>query len=94
MAAIRTMRAAFYEPGNNKAVLKDIPIPKPTSKQVLLQVAAAGVCHSDVFVLTGFLPDARTYIMGHENVGYAVEYVQRRSGFFWTPWLTSMQMGQ
>ena len=88
------MRAAFYEPGNNKAVLKDIPIPKPTSKQVLLQVAAAGVCHSDVFVLTGFLPDARTYIMGHENVGYAVEYVQRRSGFFWTPWLTSMQMGQ
>lgn len=75
MVIARTMHAAFYTPGNNKAVLKDTPIPTPTSKQVLLKVAAAGVCHSDVYFLTDDVPDPRTYIMGHENVGYAAEYV-------------------
>ncbi|RPD66656.1 GroES-like protein [Lentinus tigrinus ALCF2SS1-6] len=74
MAPVRTMRAAFYTPGDNKAVLKDTPIPTPTSKQVLLKLAAAGVCHSDVYFLSDDVLDPRTYVMGHENVGYAVEY--------------------
>ncbi|KAI0749440.1 N-benzyl-3-pyrrolidinol dehydrogenase [Daedaleopsis nitida] len=73
MSYTGTMRGAFYEPGNNKVVLKDTPIPTPTAKQVLLKVAAAGVCHSDVFFLSDAVPDPRTYILGHENVGYAVQ---------------------
>ena len=75
MVIAHTMRAAFYTQGNNKVVLKNTPIPTPTSKQVLLKVAAAGVCHSDVYFLSDDVPDPRTYVMGHENVGYAVEYV-------------------
>ncbi len=78
-----TMLAAFYQPGNNKAVLRDIPIPKPSSKQVLIKVAAAGVCHTDTFLLANVLPDPRTYILGHENVGYAVEYVHLRGISFY-----------
>ncbi|KAI0695869.1 N-benzyl-3-pyrrolidinol dehydrogenase [Cerioporus squamosus] len=74
------MRAAFYTPGNNKAVLKDTPIPTPTSKQVLLKVAAAGVCHSDVYFLSDDVLDPRTYVMGHENVGYAVEWGSEVTG--------------
>ncbi len=70
------MRAAFFTPGNNKVVLKDTLIPTPTSEQVLLKVAAAGVCHSDVYLLSDDILDSRTYVMGHETVGYAVEYVR------------------
>lgn len=78
-----TMLAAFYQPGNNQAVLRDIPTPKPSSKQVLINVAAAGVCHTDTFLLANVLPDPRTYILGHENVGYAVEYVHLRGISFY-----------
>ncbi len=70
-----TMLGGFYVPGNNRVVLQDTPIPTPTAKQVLLKVVAAGVCHSDVFFLNASTPDPRTYILGHENAGYAVSYV-------------------
>lgn len=70
-----TMLGGFYVPGNNKVVLQETPIPTPTAKQVLLKVVAAGVCHSDVFFLNASTPDPRTYILGHENAGYAVSYV-------------------
>ena len=70
-----TMLGGFYVPGNNKAVLKETPIPTPTAKQVLVKVVAAGVCHSDVFFLSGASLDPRTYILGHENAGYPVSYV-------------------
>ena len=70
-----TMLGGFYVPGNNKAVLKETPIPTPTAKQVLVKVVAAGVCHSDVFFLSGASLDTRTYILGHENAGYPVSYV-------------------
>ncbi|KAH9943281.1 N-benzyl-3-pyrrolidinol dehydrogenase [Epithele typhae] len=69
-----TMRAAVFHPGNNNLVLEHIPIPKPGPNQVLLKVAAAGVCHSDTAILTDVLDDSRTYVLGHENVGYAVEW--------------------
>ncbi|OSD03994.1 GroES-like protein [Trametes coccinea BRFM310] len=74
MTAIpQTMKAAVLVPGNNELVLQDVPVPVPGPKQVLLKVAAAGVCHSDTFLLSATLPDTRTYIPGHENVGYAVK---------------------
>lgn len=68
-----TMRAAVYHFGNNNLVLEHVPRPTPGPGQVLIKVAAAGVCHSDTFFLSDMLDDQRTYIYGHENVGYAVE---------------------
>ena len=68
-----TMRAALYVPGHNELVLQDVPIPTPGPREVLLKVVAAGVCHSDTFVLSAAFPDPRSYILGHENVGYAVQ---------------------
>ncbi|KAI0649383.1 GroES-like protein [Trametes meyenii] len=67
------MKAAVFHPGNNELVIQDVPIPTPGPKEVLLKIAAAGVCHSDTFVLSSILPDNRSYIFGHENVGYAVK---------------------
>ncbi|KAL7281273.1 hypothetical protein ACG7TL_004582 [Trametes sanguinea] len=74
----QTMKAAVLVPGNNELVIQDVPVPTPGPNQVLMKIAAAGVCHSDTFILSAALPDSRSYILGHENVGYAVQYVLRR----------------
>ncbi|KAJ7139985.1 hypothetical protein C8R43DRAFT_1202064 [Mycena crocata] len=62
-----TMFAAVYVPGNERLVLnKNYPIRELEDNEILLKVAAAGVCHSDVAQLTGAGLDTRSYIMGHE----------------------------
>ncbi|RPD56334.1 N-benzyl-3-pyrrolidinol dehydrogenase [Lentinus tigrinus ALCF2SS1-7] len=75
-----TMLGGFYVPGHNRVVLQETPIPTPTAKQVLIKVVAAGVCHSDVFFLSASAPDPRTYILGHENAGYAVSWGSEVTG--------------
>lgn len=76
-AVADTMLAAVYEPGNNNLVLNpNFPVPTPGEGQVVLKVAACGVCHSDVFFLSAAHPDPRTYIMGHEIVGTPVQYAR------------------
>ncbi|KAH9902392.1 chaperonin 10-like protein [Cubamyces lactineus] len=70
-----TMRAAVYRPGDlNPVIEHQHPVPRPGHGQVLLKVAACGVCHSDVFLLTEALIDDRTYILGHEISGYPVQF--------------------
>ncbi|KAI0833846.1 GroES-like protein [Trametes gibbosa] len=75
MLAIPTkMRAAVYTPGDLNLVINTaFPVPKPSQGQVLLKVAACGVCQSDPFVISNTLIDNRTFIMGHETVGIAVQ---------------------
>lgn len=75
MAVADTMLAAVYTPGNNSLVMNpDFPVPTAGDGQVVLKVAACGVCHTDVFLLSASHPDPRTYIMGHEIVGTPVQY--------------------
>ncbi|KAH9858849.1 GroES-like protein [Lenzites betulinus] len=74
MAVADTMLAAVYTPGNNSLVMNpDFPVPTAGDGQVVLKVAACGVCHTDVFLLSAAHPDPRTYIMGHEIVGTPVQ---------------------
>jgi alcohol dehydrogenase, propanol-preferring len=60
----------------------DIPTPEPSGNQILLKVAACGVCHSDLHIWEGYYElggDERIYVkdrgvhlpltMGHEVVG-------------------------
>ncbi|KAJ7659980.1 hypothetical protein B0H17DRAFT_1095640 [Mycena rosella] len=68
------MLAAVYEPGNERLVLdKNYPIRELKDNEILLKVAAAGVCHSDVALLTGVTLDTRRYIFGHEACGIPVK---------------------
>ncbi|KAJ7907891.1 hypothetical protein B0H13DRAFT_2017768 [Mycena leptocephala] len=69
-----TMLAAVYEPGNERLVLhKHYPIRELEDNEILLKVAAAGVCHSDVALLSGVSLDTRKYIFGHEGCGIPVK---------------------
>ncbi|KAJ7086355.1 hypothetical protein B0H15DRAFT_939527 [Mycena belliarum] len=68
------MLAAVYTPGNERLVLdKNYPIRELADNEILLKVAAAGVCHSDVSLLSGITLDSRKFVMGHEACGVPVK---------------------
>ncbi|WP_165987778.1 NAD(P)-dependent alcohol dehydrogenase [Streptomyces sp. YIM 98790] len=51
----------------------DLPVPEPGPGQVLVRIAGAGVCHSDLHVLDwppGSLPYRLPFTLGHENSGW------------------------
>ncbi|MDR1246735.1 MAG: alcohol dehydrogenase catalytic domain-containing protein [Clostridiales Family XIII bacterium] len=68
-----TMKAYVYESAN-KAVLKDVPLPKTGGRDVLVKVKAVGICHTDLMVLTGvnIVPVPFPFIGGHEWAGEVV----------------------
>lgn len=68
------MRAArFHRPGR-PLTLEDIERPRTTPGHVLVDVAAAGVCGTELHFLDGLLAPARTPItLGHEVAGTVAE---------------------
>lgn len=72
------MKAVVFEEYNTFPVLKDMPKPQPGSGEVLLKVAGAGCCHSDVSVFQEYTPETGThtkppFILGHETTGWVDE---------------------
>ncbi len=47
------MLAARLHAGESRLRLEDVPVPEPTGDEVLVRVAGAGVCRSDLHVLDG-----------------------------------------
>ncbi|KAJ7577394.1 GroES-like protein [Mycena floridula] len=69
-----TMLAAVYQPGDDNLVLeKHHAVTGPKAGEVLLKVAACGVCHSDVLYIGGSPLEPRSFALGHEIAGYPVE---------------------
>src|SRR6266540_2962458 len=63
------MRAVRFERGG-KVELVQVTNPQPGPEDVLVQVLAAGVCHTDLHLLDGMTPtDREPLIPGHEIVG-------------------------
>lgn len=53
---------------------REVPRPTPTPDQVLLKVAACGVCGHDVLARTGAFPLSKPpFVMGHEIAGTVIE---------------------
>jgi len=65
-----TMRACVLrEPGRPPAV-ETVSLEAPRAGEVLVKVAAAGVCHSDIHLADGRLGDGRwPMVLGHEGAG-------------------------
>jgi len=63
------MRSAVLRDFGGQFEIEEIPKPEPGPGQVLVRIAGAGVCHSDLHAREGapFAPPLR---MGHENAGY------------------------
>jgi alcohol dehydrogenase, propanol-preferring len=77
------MKALQYTTIGAHPEVVDIPIPKPGPGEVLLKVTAAGVCHSDEFVM-GLPADQYSYglplTLGHEGTGIVHELGQGTTG--------------
>ncbi len=67
------MRAMVLESPGGKLAAVDLPDPRPGPGQVLVEVAACGVCRTDLHVVDGDLPfPGHPVVPGHEVVGTVV----------------------
>src|SRR5262245_5030782 len=65
---MKIQAAVFYEPGVPFAV-ETLNLEPPQPGEVLVKVAAAGVCHSDWHLMTGATQHATPVVPGHEGAG-------------------------
>jgi propanol-preferring alcohol dehydrogenase len=64
------MRAMVLEQPGKPLVLRDLPQPSPASGQLLVRVAACGVCRTDLHIVDRELPTPKLpLILGHQIVG-------------------------
>jgi len=93
------MKAAILEEFKKPLVLEEVPRPALEANDVLIQVEACGVCHSDLHLADGDWPQLaaitkKPLILGHEIAGRVVErgaavhdlQVGDRAGVPWIYW--------
>lgn len=67
------MRAAVLHKYNDPLVVEDVELVRPHEGEILVKVKAAGVCHSDLYVLEGATPVPPPLVPGHEAVAVVEE---------------------
>jgi propanol-preferring alcohol dehydrogenase len=68
-----TMRAYQLVAWQQPPELREVPIPDPGPGEVLLKIAGAGACHSDLHLMEwppGQMPFEPPFTLGHENAGW------------------------
>jgi D-arabinose 1-dehydrogenase-like Zn-dependent alcohol dehydrogenase len=79
------MRAAVFDSASRRLEVEDVPVPEPGPDEVLVRVAACGICLSDVHLLDGTLPTPLARVTpGHESAG-VIEQVGERVPDYWQP---------
>ena len=68
----KTMKAAVVRAFKEPLVIEEVPVPLPGAGQVLVKIAASGVCHTDLHAADGDWPvkPRPPFIPGHEGVGH------------------------
>jgi alcohol dehydrogenase, propanol-preferring len=91
----KKMRAMVLEAAKQPPVLRELAVPEPGDRQLLVRVRCCGVCRTDLHVLDGELAEPKLpLVLGHQIVG-TVERAGRRVGGFvrgqrvGIPWLGS-----
>jgi S-(hydroxymethyl)glutathione dehydrogenase / alcohol dehydrogenase len=67
------MKAAILYETKQPLRVEEIELDKPGHAEVLVRVAAAGVCHSDYHFMNGDLPITLPCVLGHEGAGVVEE---------------------
>jgi S-(hydroxymethyl)glutathione dehydrogenase / alcohol dehydrogenase len=65
---MRMQAAVLWEPGSAVEVL-EVDLAAPRDGEVLVRIAACGVCASDLHVVDGSLPEPLPIVLGHEAAG-------------------------
>jgi len=66
-------KAAICREINQPVVVEEIEVEPPRRGEVMIKLAACGVCHSDYSVTTGTIPFPPPVVLGHEGAGIVVE---------------------
>jgi alcohol dehydrogenase, propanol-preferring len=89
------MRAMVLERAKQPLQLREVPMPRPASEQLLVRVSVCAVCRTDLHIVDGELPDPKlSLIPGHQIVGRIEEmdaevkhfFVGDRVGIPWLGW--------
>jgi propanol-preferring alcohol dehydrogenase len=68
------MKALRLKSWKSEPVLDEVDVPEPGPGEVLVQIGAAGACHSDLHLMhdfqPGVLPWGPPFTLGHENAGW------------------------
>ena len=64
-----TMRAAILDAAPGGLRVADIPVPSPRAGEILVKVAACGVCHTDLHVMKSEVAFPMPAVLGHEISG-------------------------
>lgn len=87
------MRAMVLEKPRTSLALRERLVPTPAAGEILVEIAACGVCRTDLHVVDGELPNPKLPIVpGHEIVGRVAAMGAEVSGFtigerVGVPWL-------
>ena len=69
---IKTMKAAVVHEFGKPLTIEEVPVPVAGPGQILVKIAATGVCHTDLHAADGDWPvkPKPPFIPGHEGVGH------------------------
>jgi propanol-preferring alcohol dehydrogenase len=76
MRSDETMQALVLPGWQQAPELREVPVPEPRPGEVLVRVAGAGACHSDLHLMEfppGVMPFDPPFVLGHETTGYVAE---------------------
>jgi S-(hydroxymethyl)glutathione dehydrogenase / alcohol dehydrogenase len=69
---MRMQAAVLWEPGTPVEV-REVELAPPREGEVVVRIAACGVCASDLHVVDGDIPEPLPLVLGHEASGVVVE---------------------
>src|SRR5262245_30230210 len=67
------MRAALFVGESTKLSIENITPSGPGPRDVIVEIGASGVCHSDLSIMRGYVPLPPGMVLGHEGAGRVVE---------------------
>ena len=68
-----TIRAAVVDAYDGIFRIQDVHLDVPRDHEVLVEVRAVGLCHSDLHVAEGNIPFPLPIVLGHEVSGVVIE---------------------
>src|SRR5947199_9133615 len=67
------MKAAVYVGESTALSLEQVKPNPPGRRDVVVEVGASGVCHSDLSIMRGYVPVPPGMVLGHEGAGLVRE---------------------
>src|SRR5882757_1051657 len=65
--------AAVFRPGASEFTLEPLVLAPPGPGEVLVEIAAVGLCHTDLATRDGVIPFPTPGVLGHEGSGRVVD---------------------